>query len=773
MSMKIAALFQDRKPPTLAPLQRSSSASLQSPALKRLKLRLATISLATLACLPLAVFAQQATPAQPQTTSTPQPDAARKAYSEKIASTYNYRFGKELPFAPGNPEVQGGGFIQPGAFPDATYCAHCHQETYHQWRQALHSNSFRDPFYRTSVNLLNHTKGIEFSRHCDSCHNPIGVLSGALTQNSQVDRKFDDNGVTCMVCHSIQGLKSTSGNGGYIMGIPSVMVDEDGKRIPGEVPYDEILKHPDRHSRAVMQSIYRTPEFCASCHKANLPEHLNDYKFLSAFVTFDEWQNSKFSHRNPLTFYTADFKTCQGCHMKRAAITLPDYGAKHETLASHSWAAGNTAVPFYYGFDEQSEKTLRFLQAGDYLNVDIFGLKKSTDEQLTGPLGTVPIRLAPSDVLDAYVVIQNKNIGHSLIPEVRDLYEAWVEFTVKDAQGKELYHSGFLQPDGSLDPRAHSFTSRPVTKEGEFVDNHQVQNIHAVAYDNTIQSGRSALVRYRFRLPADIKGAVTLTARVNYRHFRQSYTNNVLGKDHPAYPVVELAARTRTLQIGDNPPTPAEPGDNPDWMRWNNLGIGYLDQLQYAASVQAFSEVVRLRPDYADGYTNIALAETEWEKYKSARVAVEKALSLSPNNARALYYRALLERRAGESDAELADLEEVVQQFPQSRDGRRELGVTYFQRDDDEHALQQFQALEGIDPDDVAAHYNLSILYRRMNMKREAEQEQALLLTEKADPEALTKSLAFLSKHPEIAEESIPWHLHTDLPPDETQAKPK
>ncbi|HEY5255250.1 MAG TPA: multiheme c-type cytochrome, partial [Acidobacteriaceae bacterium] len=133
-------------------------------------------------------------------------ESQRKEYSNKISASYNYRFGKELPFAPGNPEVQGSDFIQPGAFPDATYCAHCHQEAYHQWRQALHSNAFREPFYRTSVNLLIKTKGIEYSRHCDSCHNPISVLSGALTQDSQVDRKFDQNGVTCAVCHSIQAL---------------------------------------------------------------------------------------------------------------------------------------------------------------------------------------------------------------------------------------------------------------------------------------------------------------------------------------------------------------------------------------------------------------------------------------------------------------------------------------------------------------------------------------------------------------------------------------
>jgi len=692
------------------------------------------------------------------------------ADSEKVASSYNYRFGTELPFAPSNSEWQGSGFIKPGAFPDATYCAHCHQEAYHEWRQALHSNSFRTPFYRTSVNILNRTKGIEFSRHCDSCHNPIAVLSGALTQNSQIDRKFDNNGLTCMTCHSIQALKSTSGNGGYIMGTPAVMVDEKGNRIPGEVPYEDIMRHTDRHVRAVMQNFYRTSNLCSACHKANLPEHLNDFKFISAFSAYDEWQNSKFSHQNPLTFYTDDFKTCQNCHMARSAISLPDYGAKNGTLASHSWAAGNTASPFYYGFDEQMDKTLKFLKSGDYLNVDIFAIKKASDAKLIAPLGSTRFRIDANDTLDVYVVIQNKNIGHSLVPEVRDLYQAWVEFLVKDANGKDIYHSGFINPDGNLDERAHSFTNRPVDATGDFVDNHKVWTIHSVAYDNTVQAGRSSLVRYRFQVPAAIKGAITVTAKVNYRHFRPSYLDNVFGKDHPAYPIVEIAAKTRTLEIGDNAPVSAEPMDNADWMRWNNLGIGFLDQLQYQSAVEAFEEVVKLRPDYADAYTNIAIAEIQWEKYGSAAMNLQKALSLSSNNARALYYQAQVARRAGNLDGEMADLLEVVKQFPQSRDARRDLGSAYFRKGDDKDATVQFETLQSIDPDDLVAHYNLSILYHRKGMTEEAGRQLALFKTEKINSDARTYSLDYLKKHPEISIESVPWHIHSDIPEAENEA---
>ena len=691
----------------------------------------------------------------------------RQAHNAVVTPAYNFRYGKKSPYTPGNIQVQGAGFIQPGAFPTAEYCGTCHQEAYSQWRQALHSNAFRTPFYRTSVNILirDKTRGIAFARHCDSCHNPIGVLSGALTEDSKVDRaRFDADGLTCTTCHSILKLDSTNGNASVEMGVPSVIVDEDGKRIPGMVPFDMILRHPERHSKAVMHDFLHTPEFCAACHKANLPATLNDYKFIRAFTAYDEWQQSKFSQRNPLTFYTADFTTCQGCHMKRDAITLPDYGAKDGKLVSHRWLAGNTAVPFYYGFDAQLSKTIEFLRAGNYLNVDIFALKKSSEDKLIAPLGRVAFTLAPAETVEAYVVVQNKNIGHSLIPEVRDLYEAWTEFIVKDANGREIYHSGFLKPDGMLEPRAHSFTNRPVTDQGEFVDNHKVFAIHSVAYDNTVPAGRSVLVRYQFHVPADVRGAVTVTAKINYRHLRQSYLNNIFGKDHPAYPVVELASRTRTLNIGENQPQEPDPADNPDWMRWNNLGIALLDQNQYAESVAAFTEVVKLRPTYVDGYTNVGLTEISWEKYASARTAIHRALSIDPNNARALFYDGLLQRRAGNTPEEIADFRKVVEMFPQSRDARRELGITYYQQHDNPAALEQFEALQKIDPDDLAAHYNLSILYRRMGKPQEAAEQQAMFVDKKVDPGAPTYSLDFLRVHPEIATESIPWHVHSDLP---------
>ena len=47
-------------------------------------------------------------------------------------------------------------------------------------------------------------------------------------------------------------------------------------------------------------------------------------------------------------------------------------------------------------------------------------------------------------------------------------------------------------------------------------------------------------------------------------------------------------------------------------------------------------------------------------------------------------------------------------------------------------------------------------------MTEKAAIQAALFATKKIDPAAPTNSLDFLRQHPEISEESVPWHMHTD-----------
>jgi tetratricopeptide (TPR) repeat protein len=159
----------------------------------------------------------------------------------------------------------------------------------------------------------------------------------------------------------------------------------------------------------------------------------------------------------------------------------------------------------------------------------------------------------------------------------------------------------------------------------------------------------------------------------------------------------------------------------------------------------------------------VAIADSQWERFDDARTSLEKALQLAPHNARALYYLALVERIQGYLDAAITDLREVTAQFPRSRDAHRELGFSLYQQHKYAEARAEYETLQSIDPDDLAAHYILSIVYRRLGMKVEAAREASAFADQKDDPTASTYALEFLRKHPEITSESVPWHIHSGL----------
>ena len=694
------------------------------------------------------------------------------AFHDSVSARYNYAFGKDTPFLPSNATSSNGQFLSPKSFPTAQYCGHCHQEAYRQWRQSVHSNSFRAPWYLKNVNMLIDEKGVQFSRHCEGCHNPVALLSGDLSQGMPKKRPFEDEGLTCSTCHSIIST-DTTGTGSYVMGTPAVLVDDSGAPVTGPVSDAEILSHLDRHSKAVMRPLYRTAEFCAACHKAAIPRSLDDYKWLRAISLYDEWQGASFTKQSPLPFYRKDtVSTCQTCHMVREPLAAGaiDPGAKDGQLVSHRWLGGNTLMPQYYKFDEQAEKLAAFLKnASDgkgVFNVDIFALEKesaaatATDQVLVAPLGLTAFSLAPGETLVADVVIQNKGIGHSFIPEQRDFYEAWLDFTVKDGSGKTLAESGFIAPDGNLDPSAHSFTNRLINNKGELNDLHQIWHNRVLAYNNTIQSGRSQLVRYRFRLPKQISGQVSLTATMRYRRFNQHFIDYAMNEKHYPLPIIDMASETKTFKIGENSPQPPDPSENKEWMRWNNYGISLLDAQQFEASVHAFERVAALRPDYANAYTNMAVVEVSWEKYEDAKGNLAKALALLPGDPRALYYRALVERNAGQVAAAIDDFQAVLAKYPRAKDALRELGFSYYQQHDYPASRTAYERLQSVDPDDLAAHYQLAILYRRLGEKQKAAIESAKFADQKDDPTASTFALEFLGKHPEVAGESVVWHTH-------------
>lgn len=690
---------------------------------------------------------------------------------------YTLPFGAN-PFSPSQAQASFAGFLSPSDFPPASYCGKCHQGIHAQWRESAHSNSFREPFYIKNVQMLTDAKGIEFTRHCEGCHNPVALFSGALTKGSKVDRAFDDDGITCSVCHSIEKVQSTSGTGSYVIGKPAVMVDKEGKPVPGRPSYYEILDHPEQHRQAVMRPFYRTPEFCSVCHKAAVPKSLNGSRWLRMFAVYDEWQNSSWAKESPLPFYKKDtVSTCQNCHMPVEPVEN-DYTEATGKARSHRWLGANTAIPVVYDYQEQLARTTQYLKTA--LKVDIFGLEQQPRQPVVAPLGATKVHLHPGETLTADVLITNSGAGHNLVPEQRDFYECWIEFTAADSSRRVFFHSGGLDTKGFLDPAAHSYTNRMLSPDGALLDMHQVWQTRLRAYDNTIPSGRTDLVRYRFHIPPDVKGEITLTARVNYRRFRRGFSNFVF-PDQREFPVVNMASASVALAMGGTLPA-AGNGDKATMLRWNNYGIALLGQQQYGAAEEAFRKVIAIDPEYADGYINMALAQfsaavpnkkeapdgvgnlatssVSAQELGPAIKLLDKALVLRPNDPRALYYKGLVLRHQGKTQEAIAQQIKVVNAFPRSRQARQELGFAYYMEGQLDPAREQFEQLRDINPDDLTAHLYLSIIYSKLGMKEKAAEEGAAYSEHREDPTTGSMAQDFWRKNPMIVNELAPYHVH-------------
>lgn len=196
--------------------------------------------------------------------------AANTPAHERVG--YELPFGAK-PFAPSNAQTTTGDFINQSDFIPASRCASCHKQTHAEWSESAHRNAFREPFYQANVNHLIKERNIAATRHCESCHNPVALFSGALSMNAKSARPFDEEGVSCSVCHSIVST-TTDGIGSYTIEPPALLVRENGERL-SDANDEEILSDLPSHSRAMMRPLLKKPEFCAACHKSAIVPELN------------------------------------------------------------------------------------------------------------------------------------------------------------------------------------------------------------------------------------------------------------------------------------------------------------------------------------------------------------------------------------------------------------------------------------------------------------------------------------------------------------------
>jgi tetratricopeptide (TPR) repeat protein len=703
---------------------------------------------------------------------------SREEYNAWVSESYDFRFGKDKPFAPGNANTFNGEFIPGTDFVSANRCGKCHTDAHPQWAQSAHAKAFVEPFYQKNVNDLVSQKNIAFTRHCESCHNPAALFSGALTDKPRFkERPFDEEGVSCIVCHSIEKVTGR-GIGGYVMGQPALIQEPDGTKV-FDVTDEDIQNDIDGHKRAMMRPLLKEPKFCAACHKSQVPKELNDYKFIRAFMVGDEYQQSSFSKEVPHPFYTRDRETCNSCHMKKVPTRYYDVSVKDEMIKSHRFAAANTAIPYVYGYKDQFEEVTRFLQ-DDKVGIDIFGIhrsaKGSTKEKLIAPVNREDFRIKGGDSLTVDVIVTNKNIGHSFPPELRDFYEAYVEFTVTDPSGNTLYKSGFIDSNGDLDPKAHNYKTFLVKPDGSLNDIHHIWQTRVVAYNNAIPSGKSDLARYKFEVPENLEGELKLTASVQYRRFTRVYSDYVMGRETD-FPIVTMATAQESFLVGDKTKAPPRRtvDTSGDWKRWNHYGIALLDQKQFPQAADAFDEVIDFKNDYrAYAYTNKALAFMQMGGWQDADKLIDKALELDSENYRAIFQQARIRRVLSDLEGAEADFLKVLEKYPNDRMTLQQMGELAKIKSDalqGDQRTEQLKVAKGyydrvmeIDPEDLSAIYNLMLINQKLGDKKAAAELAAIFRDLKDDPQVSSLASNFLQANSDVGNESLPFHAHELAP---------
>ena len=442
------------------------------------------------------------------------------------------------------------------------------------------------------------------------------------------------------------------------------------------------------------------------------------------------------------------------------------FSAKEGKLATHRWAAANTAIPYFYKWPDQLDAVTRFLE-NDALGIDIFAVRRKSqgvsEEEFIAPLNRRSFTVRPADRLTVEVVVTNKNIGHSFPPELRDFYEAYVEFVVTDEAGKALFQSGYIKPNGHLDESAHNYKTYLVKLDGSFNDKHHIWRTRGVAQNNQIQSGRSDLVRYQFRVPEGASGALHLTAKLQYRRFTRVFSDYALGKSLD-YPIVTMTTAQYLMRLGENRPVPQSEIPKtamPDWRRWNNYGIALIDQRQYPLAIDAFIQVAALDEKYrATAQVNQAIGLIELDQYNQAARLLEAVVKANPENMRALFQQARVFVRCGQLDEAEANIRRVLAVYPRDRMSLQQLGELCKIRHDFTGARECYEKILEIDPEDLGSHYNLMLIFRKLGMKEEAKRESKIFADLKDDPGALPLANMFLRKHPEMSNESVFWHVH-------------
>lgn len=390
----------------------------------------------------------------------------------------------------------------------------CHKVVYQEWVESPHRRS-ANVFYEKSLELAYKKGGVAAAKFCAGCHDPILLLSGQIREGHIISETSREEGISCMVCHSITPHQDRVQNASYSFYMP-----ERFFKFVQNIYTVHDLK--DEHLDDFLKDVYKTPEYCGSCHRAVLPKAMTGAsEDIVEQDPYTSWLNGPYRNKKHPEFKQR--KDCNHCHMPR--ITQQERPVP--LSPSHRFAASNTAMPYLHGEKKQLQATKAFLK-NKVLRVKI--------ERAFFGGGQAKITVA----------VENTGTGHVFPAGPLDINEVWIELKVTKQGGKVVYWSGFMGKNNHVEKNARFFKVLELDEKGKEIEGHNILKVVQKRTVRIIPPKGKILETFEFPVTEN-SGTLTVSARVNYRKFNQRFVDWVFGKGKVFLPVVTVAGDRKKI----------------------------------------------------------------------------------------------------------------------------------------------------------------------------------------------------------------------------------
>jgi hypothetical protein len=368
----------------------------------------------------------------------------------RLPDDYSYVYGPDRPFAPSLARTSTGQAFDASSMGGSKSCgsAGCHEQIYQEWSVSAHRYAAQDLGFRAIQATMGQQNGPESTRYCAGCHDPISLFAGTknLYQDDLTNPIGRDEGVSCVVCHSIKET-DVKGNASYVITQPRRYMFELSEGGSARLVRDFLIRaYPRQHVQSLQHRLFKSPQFCAACHKQFIDEEINQVGWVQLQNQYDNWRKSRWNDS------TNPRKTieCRECHMM---LQDSDDPARGDNLdynrtpgdrrhRSHRFLASNQFMPVALhlpGAEDQVALTERWLQG----RIDV---PEIADKWRTGPAVPIelvaPAQVRPGEEIRLEVVITNNKVGHDFPTGPLDIIQSWLEVVVKDQMGTWCSHRG-------------------------------------------------------------------------------------------------------------------------------------------------------------------------------------------------------------------------------------------------------------------------------------------------------------------------------------------